>query len=272
MSISFMRGVIILNSLINSVDAIESNKEYQLFYIGSNPSQYDEEIKVKSIDFDEYIFAPPVDNGARHPVATREQMQALIDDLQIADGPIILFDDGEYFRAGRTLWTFKYFGLKEVYVLRDMRNIKELISNVKSFTPNTLAVIDIDESVFADMQFTKSVIDDNAYVIVDFRPTINFAGTLKDFDPEAGHIPHSLSIPAERLILNGEIVRDELLERVFSRDFDTHKKVVATCGSGIKASLGYLALDELGIDTRLYIGSMSDWISGDNPVEYSDIL
>ncbi|MDU7968220.1 MAG: rhodanese-like domain-containing protein, partial [Paeniclostridium sordellii] len=46
------------------------------------------------------------------------------------------------------------------------------------------------------------------------------------------------------------------------------KEVILYCGSCIEACINYVLLDELGYNSKVYIGSMSDWISyNDNIVE-----
>ncbi len=47
-----------------------------------------------------------------------------------------------------------------------------------------------------------------------------------------------------------------------------HSNIVVYCGSGIDATFNFLLLDELGIKSRVYAGSWSDWITyKDNPIE-----
>jgi thiosulfate/3-mercaptopyruvate sulfurtransferase len=57
----------------------------------------------------------------------------------------------------------------------------------------------------------------------------------------------------ERMLADSGIVRGD--------------KLIAYCRSGRRASLGYLALRELGYDVRLFDGSYAEWTRAGLPVE-----
>ena len=44
-------------------------------------------------------------------------------------------------------------------------------------------------------------------------------------------------------------------------------EVVAYCRSGVRASLAYLSMQQVGYDIRLYDGSYSEWMDSGNSVE-----
>lgn len=52
-------------------------------------------------------------------------------------------------------------------------------------------------------------------------------------------------------------------ERNFAHCRDA-QDVVFYCGSGIEAAINYLFFAELGGKARLYVGSMSDWVTYDD--------
>ena len=69
--------------------------------------------------------------------------------------------------------------------------------------------------------------------------------------------------PPERILGSAEKLA-KLLDDAGIKRAD---KVVAYCRSGPRASLGYLALKELGYDVRLFDGSYAEWSHNGLPAE-----
>ena len=60
--------------------------------------------------------------------------------------------------------------------------------------------------------------------------------------------------------------REEL--KNYYKELNNYDEVVIYCGSGITASPVSLVLNEIGVDSKFYTGSFSDWISYDeNPID-----
>jgi len=91
-----------------------------------------------------------------------------------------------------------------------------------------------------------------------------FAGTEEEPRPgvRRGHIPQSVNMPYSD-VTSGEGTlkpRDQLLELFSCRGIDPGRTCVTTCGSGITAAIGMLALVAAGVpDVALYDGSWSEW-------------
>ena len=126
-----------------------------------------------------------------------------------------------------------------------------------------------------DLSDMKSLIKDRHAEIVDARAAERFAG--KAPEPRAGlrsgHIPGAHNLPFGRLIAkDGTLKPAPEVERLFEEaGVDLSKPVVASCGSGITASVLALALAELGHRrTSVYDGSWSEWGADQNlPIETS---
>jgi thiosulfate/3-mercaptopyruvate sulfurtransferase len=59
----------------------------------------------------------------------------------------------------------------------------------------------------------------------------------------------------------------EDLKKVYN-NIDSDKMVIAYCGSGVTAPINIVAMDEVGLYSRLYLGSYSDYVSyKDNVIE-----
>ncbi len=64
------------------------------------------------------------------------------------------------------------------------------------------------------------------------------------------------------------LIADESLQSLLSeRDIQPGSAVIAYCRSGIRASVGYLALKHLDYDVKLYDGSYLEWMNRGMPVE-----
>lgn len=94
-----------------------------------------------------------------------------------------------------------------------------------------------------------------------------FMGTEPEPRPNlpSGHIPGSLNLPFTKLINQetGTLHPTETLRNIFKEHgIDTTRPLVMTCGSGVTASVLYLAAKEMGVeDVRVYDGSWSEWAS-----------
>lgn len=99
--------------------------------------------------------------------------------------------------------------------------------------------------------------------IVDARSAARFTGEEPDPRGECapGHIPGARNIPYGRFFeADGSWKSPEAIRAVFAdAGLDLDKPVVATCGSGITASVIAFAAHLLGRDVPVYDGSWSEW-------------
>ena len=110
--------------------------------------------------------------------------------------------------------------------------------------------------------------------MLDARSPGRFKGAEPELWPgrRAGHIPGSLNLPFTDLLdpqTKTFLPAERLAERFRAAGVDPARPVVATCGSGVTASVLAFGLHLLGRkDVAVYDGSWAEWgRPGDTPVE-----
>lgn len=103
------------------------------------------------------------------------------------------------------------------------------------------------------------------YQLVDVRSAKDFAGAVNSniAGCRAGHIPKSINIPMTDLFKSGtETLKSaEELEDLFEmHGLDKKKNTIISCRSGMTATVGVLAFNEVGYhNVQLYDGSWSEY-------------
>jgi len=105
----------------------------------------------------------------------------------------------------------------------------------------------------------------NDVVVIDTRTDEEYYGTpeTEEESAEGGHIEGAYFLPFQDLLLDDRsymLRPDNELEELFREvGMDPEKKTVLYCGSGIRASVSYLAARHLGYPALLYDGSYEEW-------------
>ncbi len=98
-------------------------------------------------------------------------------------------------------------------------------------------------------------------LIIDVRAPERYRGEMEPLDPVAGHIPGAINIPWEQNFDERKRLRpSEQLRSLYAPYLD-NRPVIVYCGSGVTSCNTLLALREIGVEARLYMGSWSDWVS-----------
>lgn len=189
--------------------------------------------------------------------------------LGLGDGNLIVAYDGAgIYSAPRAWWMLRAMGHEEVAVLdggfpkwkREGRPIEDMIvqPHLRHFTPRpNNALLRSFDQVLQNLSTGREQ-------IIDQRSAARFAG--KEAEPRPGvrpgHIPRSINVPYSELTdSEGTLKSREALLRLFSRQgVDLARPTVTSCGSGITAAIGLLALEVAGArDVALYDGSWAEW-------------
>jgi thiosulfate/3-mercaptopyruvate sulfurtransferase len=193
--------------------------------------------------------------------------------LGISDGQrIVVYDGAGLVAAPRVWFTFKLFGVKEVYILEggmpawQAKNLPVESGSVAHepgrFTPK------FSPELVADMARVDQSLKDGSAQVVDARPAARFRGEAPEPRPNvpSGHIPGSLSVPWSDVVKDGKLASPDEIRRTFDEaGLDPDKPIIASCGSGVSAAVLWVALEAIGKKpAALYDGSWSEWAANPN--------
>lgn len=218
-----------------------------------------------------------VDDPVSNQLARPERFAAAASELGIGDDTIVVaYDDYHSIFAARLWWAFRAMGHSRVYVLDGgwagwraqgrPTSTLDATPSPATFTPRPVP----------DLRWTIDQVAkrDDDVVLVDARSRTRFAGAGGDV--VGGHVPGSVNAPYVELVGDDGFLRArEELARVLRGagidPGDPPARIVATCGSGISASMPLLALELLapgaGVRGAVYDGSWSEWSMSGLPVE-----
>jgi thiosulfate/3-mercaptopyruvate sulfurtransferase len=181
----------------------------------------------------------------------------------------ILYDSYDGQNSSVIVWILEYLGRHDVYImdrfydhwLAEKREVlyKPVEATARTFTPNLNPSIRVSAEEIRSTPSAK---------LIDFRTLEEFKGEV-DMDNKPGHLPGAAHIFWRDLVTTeGFLAPKERLEQLFTqaavKPGDT---VVSYCRSGLRAAVGYLALQQLGYTVQLYDASYHDWARRNLPVE-----
>ena len=183
-----------------------------------------------------------------------------------ADDTVVVYDQKNMFSAPRGWWTFRLFGHEDVLVLNGGLPAWRAAGYGTADAPTRPepAVYEVRADMRDQRLADKDVVSAAlaaGHSVADARPVGRFTGA--DKEPRAGmrsgHMPGAVSAPLSSLLdQNGHLLAPEMLADALAV-VDTSTPVITTCGSGVTAAGLSLGLYELGVESRVYDGSWSEW-------------
>ncbi len=209
-----------------------------------------------------------------HMLPSPIKFSARVRRLGIGDGHrIVLYDSNNLFASARAWWMFRAMGHNDVFVLNgglaaweraggEMEDMPPAPAE-RHFTPR------VRGDLLKDADQVNAALRDGAPIVLDARPADRFEGSAPEPRAEipSGHMPGSRNLPADALLDDAGTLKDTETLRAAFEDAGAplNIPIVATCGSGVSASILLLARAALGDwSSALYDGSWTEWAGRDD--------
>ena len=227
---------------------------------------------------DDDLSSPVTRSSGRHPLPDAEKFALFLGRSGWEPGKtLIVYDDAGGAIASRLWWLMKFFGHDCAALLnggiRALQAAGFQLESGKVLVPARPAVhLKACDDLIISTSEIISGLGRKEIILVDARAQNRFEGKAEPIDPVAGHIPGALNYPCERNISEDGLfkktneVRSGLLKLVGD---PAAQNLVHMCGSGVTACQNIFAAELAGLnDSKLYVGSWSEWIrDSTRPVE-----
>lgn len=184
------------------------------------------------------------------------------------DANLVVYDSFGVRAAARVWWTLRVMGFDKVFVLDG--GLKAWIAEGRPVEagevrwPATTLTPAFRPELVRNLEDVTSVIEERTSQIVDARGVARFRGEAPE--PRAGlrsgHMPGARNVAFDSLLdADGRMKPPAALAAIFAdAGVDLTQPIIASCGSGVTASVVALALARLGrLDAAVYDGSWTEW-------------
>lgn len=222
------------------------------------------------VDLNTDLAAPaasPGEVGGRHPFPDAATFATTMGRCGF-DGsrPAVIYDDVAGGRAARLWFMLRLLGIRAAVLDGGIGTYPaELEQGAVTPSPVVFDQRPWPTGRLVTADEVQARIDDGG-VVIDARNASRFAGTPNTIDDRYGHIPGASSFPWEDNVddFTGQLLASDQLAARFAPVVQgaadaTTPRAVAYCGSGVTACHNLLALDLLGVEADLYVGSWSEW-------------
>lgn len=253
----------------------EGDPNLVLFHVGER-AQYDRE-HIAGAQFVEIsqLSTPHAEGELMLELPPADELRARLEAMGVSDDSriVVYYGDDWVTPSTRVLFTLHYLGLGDHTSLLNggMQAWKREGHPVTArATPaprrGTLRAGPTRDDV-VDAAYVRTIADRPRTRLVDARAGVFYDGVEAGSD-RRGHIPGAVSLPYSDTAGDDLVFRpDELRERFRAAGIEPGDTVIAYCHIGQQATAVVFAARLIGIDARLYDGSMQDWSARGFPVE-----
>jgi thiosulfate/3-mercaptopyruvate sulfurtransferase len=210
-------------------------------------------------------------------IARADAFAARAGELGVSDTDLIVtYDDYYGIFAGRVAWAFRYYGAESRVLDGGWTSWAE------AGRPITTGTVEPERRQFVPrprprLRRTLAEVEQaraRGAAFVDARPRHLFLG--EQGVANTGHIPGSRSLPYQELVDGATglwAAPDAVRRLVRAAGIDPDRpprELIATCGSGVSATVALFSLERIGIyASGVYDGSFNEWSAAHSPlVEY----
>jgi thiosulfate/3-mercaptopyruvate sulfurtransferase len=207
-------------------------------------------------------------NG-RHPLPNPESLARFLRVRGVSDGTqVVAYDDGADIFAPRFWFLARWIGHETVAVLDGgfsawKRHGYPLTAAPVQPVREGALTIRLHPEYVVDANYVQYRLRSEDMHLIDARAKERYSGESGGMDPVAGHIPGAKNrCFEENFRPDGTLKSPQELRAEFERAGLDPNRTVHQCGSGVSATVNYLAMHRAGLDgSRVYNGSWSEWIS-----------
>lgn len=214
-------------------------------------------------------------HGGRDPMPkSMDDFVAKLERFGISNDSVVVVYDEDLVPSSRFWWMCKYIGLENVKVLNGGVNAwlaagYELTSKIPQ-CPETKGKISaaIHHDLLIDIQDIKKILEQPSekIAIVDSRSEERYKGLIEPIDKLAGHIPGAINYFYGEVVDPVKGYKDVDFLNKHYEPLRKYDEIIVHCGSGVSGSVNILAMDEVGIHAKFYVGSWSDYITYEDAI------
>lgn len=218
-------------------------------------------------DLNEDMAAEVTQFTGRHPLPDQSRWAKTLQLWGVDENSeCVVYDDMAGAMASRLWWMLsKWNKLNNVYMLdggvQAWRQIDGAMQQeIVEFKQSSFQPI-FDNTQVVNANSVEAGIKSNTINLIDARSLSRFKGQEEPIDAVAGHVPGAQNFSFDGNLQDGRLKDKTALKQHFSPLLESSKPIVSMCGSGVTACHNIFSLDQIGIKSKLYVGSWSEWIS-----------